>query len=331
MGQQQSLEKESKSVIKQRRKQEQAYQQEQAVPVGPWRTVRAITWEERGLQRMKSELINTNLPSPNSHLPWNTGIMEVNILVVGQVGGGKSSFLTSVASAMNDKKVDIAEAGASYFSRDIEGASMSMTKKLRKNRIRNEKHQLLKLAFFDTMGLESANTGLNIDTTAAIIDGYIKPDADLEKINLKYALGDGKDQFKRNPELKDMMHGIIFVIQAGTFTSMDKSTVDKMMEIWSYARNKDPEVPSIIILTGIDAVCDDVAADTSKIFSSVPNHKLAKIVSRESGFPINKIFPQRNYVEEVEKDTKIDCLTLFNVQQIMTMAEQYCFKLIDRE
>merc|ERR1711915_281184 len=105
----------------------------------------------------------------------------------------------------------------------------------------------------------------------------------------------------------------------------------KMRKIWEYARNQNPPIPSTVILSAIDEACKRVEDDASKVFYSEAIRDLVASVSQETGFPKNRIFPQRNYFDEQEKVNNIDCLTLYNVKHILTSAKEYCTKIVEKE
>merc|ERR1719419_218101 len=111
---------------------------------------------------------------------------------------------------------------------------------------------------------------------------------------------------------------------------ISKSTLDKMKAIWEYARKRKPvPVPSMVILTGVDSVCEHVERETSKVFHSKLIHEVVQNVSQASGYPELKISPQRNYVSQQEKVPDIDALTLWNTKQIFDMAADFCDEICD--
>jgi len=191
--------------------------------------------------------------------------------------------------------------------------------------VRDEKGQEIKLRFFDTMGLEvEQDEGINIDTIEKIMDGYVKPNTILEN-NLERAKMNG--DLRKQPELKDKMHGLVFVINAEQFSLIDENVLKKLVKIRKAANERD--IPSMIIMTAIDRVCEHVEKDTSKVFLSRNIEKMVDIVSEKSGYPINMVNPQRNYVKDQVKVEGIDLLTLYHVRQLVWSVSDYYQQLAD--
>ena len=59
---------------------------------------------------MKDDIMKANLPKVLSK-DGGTQLEAVNILIVGQIGGGKSSFMNSIATAFNDHLVTKSDVG----------------------------------------------------------------------------------------------------------------------------------------------------------------------------------------------------------------------------
>jgi len=135
------------------------------------------------------------------------------------------------------------------------------------------------------------------------------------------------DDLRQQPELKDKMHGLIFVINSEQFSLIDENILKKFMKIRNAANDRD--IPSMIIMTAIDRVCEHVEEDTSKVFLSESIEKMVDTVSEKSGYPINMVNPQRNYVTEQVKVEGIDLLTVYHVRQLLWSVSDYCQKLAD--
>lgn len=274
-----------------------------------WRKVNDNDWNKKGLKKIKNDIMNIKFP-PEANMK------AANILVVGQIGGGKSSLLNTIATAYSKVVVT--------HKADAATDETSATKKLRCISIKDEKNnEELKVKFYDTMGLESEDTGVKTETLKYVLDGHIKKDGDLENFDA--------EKFRQNPELKHRMHGIVYLIHGNNFGLMDETAIDKIKNIWKYARGQDPPIPSIVILSAIDVACPLVAKKTSKVFQSEEIKEVVNNVSKVMGIPPNRIYPQRNYCDQQVKDIEVDYLTAINVKQILTMAREYCLKIVEQK
>ena len=55
------------------------------------------------------------------------------------------------------------------------------------------------------------------------------------------------------------------------------------------------------------------------------------MVSEKSGFPLNKIHPQRNYSDQIETEVHIDFLTMLLFKQIIKVSKDFCERMMDSD
>lgn len=269
----------------------------------PWRKIAKQGWNEDELLQLKNEVAANKFPE---------SINFFNILLVGQISAGKSSIINTIESAMNsDEQVtNKAVAGTA-------GQSKSLTKQLRFYKIK-EAH----VKFWDTMGLEVEDEGLDIQKVCMIMDGKVKNDATLDGTLDPRSLRDA-------PEIKDQMHCVIFAVHAEKFAALDENILGKLTKI-RYATNQ-RDIPCLVVCTAVDLVCDHVEKDIRNVFYSRNIQKLFTMVSERSGFPLNMIHPQRNYVKETQTELNIDFLTMLLFKQIVKVSKDFCERLLDGE
>ncbi|XP_041346915.1 interferon-induced protein 44-like, partial [Gigantopelta aegis] len=122
------------------------------VPEGPWRKIPDVS-----IQTLRTDL--------EKYCPVE-GLEDqfVNILLIGQVGAGKSSFFNSVNSVFRDRVTSKARSG---------GAEHSLTTTFRMYKIKSkETGYPLKFRLCDTRGLEEGQ-GLDIVDLVSVLDGHI--------------------------------------------------------------------------------------------------------------------------------------------------------------
>jgi len=238
-------------------------------------------------------------------------IEHFNVLLLGTPSSGKTSLRNTIGSAFSDNILKLAFAGQD---------DSSLTKKLTSYPVRYKKdgkNEVLKLKFWDTMGLE---TKLTLETICKIIDGEVESGTPLEG---------PLEKGRSSPEAKHKMHCILFVINATKLTALEETWKRMIDGIKEKANIRG--VPSMVVLTHVDKMCPQVAANTRAVFMSEKIRKLIEEAAIITTFTENKIHPIRNYSKEVIQTTSIDFLTLLLVQNVLECCDEYCDKLVDDE
>jgi len=273
-----------------------------------WRENKKDGWSETEASEMRANIADYRIHH-------SVQIEHFNVLLLGTPSSGKTSLRNTIGSAFSDNILKLAFAGAGGLDNDT-----SLTKKLSSYPVRDKKdgkNEVLKLKFWDTMGLEQK---LTIQTICKIIDGEVESGTPLEG-----PLTKGRSA----PEAKHKMHCILFVINATKLTALEETWKDMIDGIKKEANNRG--VPSMVVLTHVDRMCPEVAADTRAVFKSEKIRKLIEEAAHITTFTENKIHPIRNYSKEGIKNTSIDFLTLLLVQNVVECCDEYCDKLVDDE
>jgi len=262
----------------------------------PWRKVsNGTVWNEEVFNSLKQKIATFDILE-------EADMENFNILLIGQVSAGKSSLFNTTETVFKDH----------VTSRAIVGRTeQSLTTKFKtfKIKVKDNKNQPICFRFCDSMGLEGGDDGLQVDGITRIIDGYVKDGAELSQgINPK------SDHYNKTPGPADEMHCIAFIMEAESISMMDAGIVEKIKAIRKEANRRDKN--PMVIMTKIDAVCDETRNDTSKAFLSKAVHEKVQEVSEKFGINENHIHPVRNYTKETEKDLGIDILMLLALQQI---------------
>jgi len=269
----------------------------------PWRKYgKKALWMEEMLTYLKKEI-------QEYEFLQEANVEFCNVLLVGQISAGKSSFFNTVASAFKGKVRQQAAAGF---------ADRSLTTQYRMYPVKSGNQNL---RFCDSMGLEGEDSGLSVTDVAFIMEGHVKDRAELGKGVTPAMEGYKGGGYNPNPELKDKIHCVAFVIDAWSVSSLDDKLKAKIKQIRLEANKRD--LNPLFMLTHVDEICEESKKDIGKVFHSRAVHKKVQEVSQKFGINENMVFPVKNYNTESMNVLEIDILMLLTVRQILRNSEDY--------
>ncbi|XP_067298940.1 interferon-induced protein 44-like [Pseudorasbora parva] len=268
----------------------------------PWRT---FDWGQK--EALKKKLENFPLSHPD--------VKNIKILVAGQIGAGKSSFINSVDSVFQRRISSRALVETSA------GDSHSFTKNLEGFPIRSGT-KTLPIVFKDIMGLEAdALAGAQTEDIINAIFGHVKNGY---KFNEEQALTHKDELYTRDPALSDQAFCLVYVIAADKVGYTDNRLFDKLKIIRRRISNKG--IPQVIVMTKVDEACPLVNKDLRKIYTSKKIKEKMDFCSLKIGLPLSNIFPVKNYHDEIDTKDDVDVLILKALEQIVQIAND---KLVD--
>ncbi|XP_067260453.1 interferon-induced protein 44-like [Chanodichthys erythropterus] len=261
----------------------------------PWRK---FDWGQK--EALKKKLENFSPSDPN--------VMDIKILVAGQIGAGKSSFINSIESAFQGRISSRALVNSSAVGH-------SFTQKLKGFAIRSG-DRTLPFVFKDIMGLEpEALAGSQTDDIINAVFGHVK---DGYKFNQGQVLANQDQHYIDHPTISDQAFCLVYVIDANTVQFTDDKLIDKLKIIRH--RISDRGIPQVVIMTKVNEACPLVKNDLRKIYTSKKIKEKMEMCSTKTGVPMTNIFPVKNYHEEIDTEDDADVLLLKALEQIVQIA-----------
>ncbi|MBN3286390.1 IFI44 protein, partial [Polyodon spathula] len=266
----------------------------------PWRDV---SWtEETG----ESEKVDITLFTPSVD-----SVSQARVLLVGPVGAGKSSFISSVNSVFCDQVVNLAMVGT---------GPGSFTKRLKSYNIRAEVGGGgIPLVFCDMMGLgETKSSGVNVKDIMTVLKGHVQ---DGYKFIPSEAIEPGATKYIQNPTLKDKIHCVAFVLDACKLDICNKYLEETFQELRSEI--SDVGIHQIALLTHIDEACHAVGEDVKSVYRSRCIQQQIQKAAKLLGMSVSCIVPVKNYSSELELNGNNDVLILSAVHLMLRYVNAF--------
>ncbi|XP_014004850.1 interferon-induced protein 44 isoform X2 [Salmo salar] len=287
---------------------------------GDGRPDSSLPWAEKCKSKMESpwrdvawteDRRETLMESISSYKPGSEALSEARVLLVGPVGAGKSSFISSVQSVFTGRFTNRAMVGSS---------SASFTKKLQLFNIRGRSpEQPTALVLCDVMGLgDGETTGLTLHDTLAIIKGHA-PEG--HKFSPEQPVRSETVGYVKKPSLKDKVHCVVFVVDASKVSSYTKGLGTTFQQLREHI--SDLGVHQVALLTHVDKVCQETARDITQVYNSRIVQQTMTKAGALLGMSTSYIVPVKNYSSELDVDENTDILLLSAVDHILQYVDLY--------
>ncbi|XP_053085631.1 interferon-induced protein 44-like [Pangasianodon hypophthalmus] len=229
----------------------------------------------------------------------------VRILVVGEVGAGKSSFINSVNNVFQGRITCDALVDAT--------SGTSFTKVYKTHYIKGKDGSCLPFVFNDIMGLEPEESrGAHVQDIISALKGSLEEGHKFNPANPV-----SENDYKSNPSV-DQTSCLVNVLAADKVSLMDQRVIQKMKLIREEASIMN--LPQVIIMTKVDKACPLVGEDIRKVYTSKKIKDKMQECSNRLGIPMSNIFPVKNYHEEIDTDDDMDVLILKALDQIVNLG-----------
>lgn len=273
----------------------------------PWRT---IVWESGKRKELMDNI--------RSYKPMVSSVSQVQVLLIGAVGAGKSSFFNSINSVFRGHVTSQAIAGSS---------TTSLTTQFRTYSVKSGREgKPLPIILCDTMGLEeSTGAGLDIDDISCILKGHLP---DRYQFNPSAPLQSEASSYRKSPRLKDKIHCVAYVMDACKISIMPTKLQEKLDAIRRKVNLMG--IPQLVLLTKVDEACPLVMKDVRNVYQSGYIKEMMQEASAQLGVPLSCIVPVKNYSEELELDLNTDILLLSAIIQMLRFADNYFDEISDK-
>ncbi|KAM6921971.1 LOW QUALITY PROTEIN: interferon-induced protein 44 [Xenentodon cancila] len=236
---------------------------------------------------------------------------HARVLLLGPVGSGKSSFISSVQSVFNGRVTNRAMVGS---------FSTSFTKKLRSFNIHDERgEENSGLVLCDIVGLgDGEMTGLTLHDVLSVIKGHA-PEG--HKFSPEQPVRSETVGYVKLPNLKDKIHCVAFVVDASKITVYPKSlsaTFKKLREHIS-----ELGVHQVALLTHIDQICPETNKDVTQVYKRQSIKDALSKAGALLGMSTSYIVPVKNYSSELDLDVNTDMLLLSAVDHILQYTDLF--------
>ncbi|XP_069123075.1 interferon-induced protein 44-like isoform X1 [Argopecten irradians] len=287
-------------------REEEALRKETQIAEKPW--LRNVDWSTKLEEQLKDKVASYK---PLSGL----NLKQAMILLVGQVGAGKSSYFNTINSIFRGQISIQANAGS---------AEKSLTTSFRKYQVRDGyAGKPLNFRLCDTRGLEE-DEGLEDQEIGYLLDGHVP---EKYKFNPSVPLTTDTIGFVKIPTLADQMHCVAFVLDASTVDVIPVKVVERIKAMQTRINQRG--IPQAVLLTNIDRICEATSDDVSKVFYSAAVKECVERVSMMMGIPQTQVFPVKNYHREADLDQNINILSLKSLSRLLNFVDDFLYNKLD--
>ncbi|XP_062412405.1 interferon-induced protein 44-like [Sardina pilchardus] len=267
----------------------------------PWRKV---DWS----QEAKAALME----SLRSYKPTCGSAPAARVLLIGPVGAGKSSFISSVQSVFYGRVVNRAMMGTSVNS------SLSFTKKLQSYQLYGSRERVderTALVLSDMVGLGETN-GLTLHDILAVIKGHV-PEG--HTFSACCPVVSDTPGYVKEPSLAEKVHCVVFVVSAAEISSYSDTMTSTFHQLREHISALG--VHQVAVLTHVDKVCTKTASDLSQVYKSSSVKQAMLKAGALLGMPLSSMVPVKNYSEELELEPHTDTLLLTALDHILQYVD----------
>jgi len=204
-----------------------------------------------------------------------------NVVIIGQQGSGKTTFLNTLYTAYSRPGFN-SEEKPLYLDRTTDRGGAGTTKVVTPRAI--DLGQGINIV--DTWGWTETN--YQNKEFKYLLQGHLKA-----RWHCDYSVAEYKgrpEYWRKDPQDSDKMHGCIFIVAANAIESKAFSRLDEFLRV-----ALEEGIRPVVLLSKVDLVDIDLNNDYKNVYKSPEIQRVCKQVRRNSGFISNQIFPCKLY------------------------------------
>ncbi|XP_022300546.2 interferon-induced protein 44-like [Crassostrea virginica] len=273
----------------------------------PWR--KHMDWSEQKMEDIKENLLAYKPVS-------ETNATAANILLLGQIGAGKSSFFNSVNSIFRGKITSKACSGSFEHS---------VTTMYRQYKIKDHSSgKFLNFRLCDSRGFED-NFVLDAQDISFILDGNMP---DRYQFNPMVPFTSDTPGFIKNSDLGNKIHCVAFVIDGSTVDVIPEKILKQIKSL--QIRMNQRGLAQIVLLTKLDKICPYVSDDVTNTFTSSAVCNVVEKVADIMGLPRGHVLPVKNYENEATQIIGVNILLMEALERCLDFADDFMDEQLEK-
>lgn len=267
-----------------------------------------MPWRENGVfsQEAKDQLLRNirELAHPQH-------CKDINILVIGKLGSGKSALVNTLFTVLrnNGQLANLAPPSPPH--------RQSTTPMLHEIVLQNIPGTKT-LRMYDCRGImpDKKRNAVFTEDLKKVIDGNVMKDY---VFNENCEIQESDDFYRNNPTISDKMHCVLFVVRADNLDEQKDVAALCSMQSYLFMKN----IPSRMILSHVDKLDMCVYGDLTKLFVSRHVQKKVELAKRIFSLQDIQVLPVANYVKGTTQNIAQDILALQAIENIMNETISY--------
>uniref|UniRef100_I3KRB2 G domain-containing protein n=1 Tax=Oreochromis niloticus TaxID=8128 RepID=I3KRB2_ORENI len=271
----------------------------------------------------------------NSYKPQTEG-QQLRILLQGPIGAGKSSFINSVKSVLQNRPCTESPVQSTSHSsctkkRSISGTPLaevdSRTLLYKAFKIKKgDSNCCYPFVLNDMAGLNASSRKtrqLHVKDVKRALKGHIKEGY---RFNPECKLSKDDRHYNSSPSDSDKVHILVFVIDASTISSMKQENMEVIEDIRDEANEMGKSTLNRIRIISVDEACPKISRDIRNVYKSVSLKKKIYKFSTDTRINIDNIYPVKNIHSESDLKDGADVLILHALRRIIERGDDFLNK-----
>lgn len=233
---------------------------------------------------------------------------NINLIVIGQKGSGKSSLVNTFKTVLRNSG-QLSTIAATYETIELKDQKLSEVTLKRFT-------QGEKLRIFDCRGVDRKPTYRDAfqGNLMKIISGHIKKGYQLDESTR--TIREDDEYYRMNPTISDKMHCVLFVINAHLIVGGEHYLLQRVKRDLQIMN-----IPIRVILTRSDEICQ--SGNLDGIFRNEKVYKKVEEAKKIFRLDDCQVLPIANYVRGTTQNITQDVLALLAINNIVQEAISY--------